>query len=424
MTRRYRNFDQLRSVVAKEAKNRPFCLAYAPGDTRLDVYWSDAVRRSGEPHDAAVNCIQALHAGRSSAYRLGIVVYRAGDYWGYMPQGMLEFVGDFKGDPGAAINATIEVNLEKCEKRTEALPQFNPAGLGPAPNVDLKVEARTGQRGSERAVHRLYMMLAFALVQSRVGKGDEGHNIGTVLVAPDGLLLGWGLNTVSKNYTFHAELNAIQQFYHRTNQPLPEGCRIYTTLKPCRMCAGMIRDAADKPETLRVFFAQDDQSTGKTALDGLPGVQRLLGEGGSACFQRVSFVISQAKALRLERLRVQSDAATRLAMGWQDSVYKYNQRTAYLKRHETPLDVFKSASGRLLEKIDKYTSDLQFGNPVVRRVLEHIYPFVQQMGIMAAGPAPAFGAQLALVAEDFFNSLKPEDWDSIDKVSNEHQMNL
>jgi hypothetical protein len=204
MTRRYRNFDQLRSVVAKEAKNRPFCLAYAPGDTRLDVYWSDAVRRSGEPHDAAVNCIQALHAGRSSAYRLGIVVYRAGDYWGYMPQGMLEFVGDFKGDPGAAINATIEVNLEKCEKRTEALPQFNPAGLGPAPNVDLKVEARTGQRGSERAVHRL----------------------------------------------------------------------------------------------------------------------------------------------------------------------------------------------------------------------------VQQMGIMAAGPAPAFGAQLALVAEDFFNSLKPEDWDSIDKVSNERQMNL
>jgi len=238
MKRRFRDFDQLLSVVAKEAKNRPFCLAYAPGATHLDVYWSDAVRRSGEPHEAAVNCIQALHTGRAAAYPRGIVVYRADKYRGYMPQGMLEFVGAFKGDPRTPINAAIEVNLEKCENRTDALPQFNPAGLGPAPNVDLKVEARTGQRGSERAVHRLYMMLAFALVQSRIGKMDEGHNIGTVLVAPDGFLLGWGLNTVSKNYTFHAELNAIQEFYHRTNQPLPEGCRIYTTLKPCRMLRG------------------------------------------------------------------------------------------------------------------------------------------------------------------------------------------
>jgi len=186
----------------------------------------------------------------------------------------------------------------------------------------------------------------------------------------------------------------------------------------------MIRDAADKPETLRVFFAQDDQSTGNTALDDLQGVQRLLGEGGSACFHGVSFFISQAKALRLERLSVESDAATRLARGWQDSVYKYNQRTAYLKRHETPLDVFQSASSRLLEKIEKYGSDLQFGNPVVRRVLEHIYPFVRQMGIMHAGPAPAFGGQLALVAEDFFNTFTQEDWDSIDKIRSESQMNL
>ena len=37
MKRRFRDFDQLLSVVAKEAKNRPFCLAYAPGATHLDV---------------------------------------------------------------------------------------------------------------------------------------------------------------------------------------------------------------------------------------------------------------------------------------------------------------------------------------------------------------------------------------------------
>jgi hypothetical protein len=83
-----------------------------------------------------------------------------------------------------------------------------------------------------------------------------------------------------------------------------------------------------------------------------------------------------------------------------------------------------TALGTAFEKIVKYESDLQFGNPMVRRVLEHIYPFVRQMGIMDAGPAPAFGGQLALVAEDFFNSFTQEDWDSIDKVPSERHMNL
>jgi hypothetical protein len=38
---------------------------------------------------------------------------------------------------------------------------------------------------------------------------------------------------------------------------------------------------------------------------------------------------------------------------------------------------------------------------------------------MAAGPAPAFGSQSALVANDVLNDLMQEDWDSIDKAVNE-----
>jgi len=419
MPRRFRDFDQLLSAVKKEANNRPLCLAFAPGATQLDVYWSDAVRQTGEPHDAAVNCIQALHVGRNYKWERGIVLFHTDGYsGGKMAQKMLEFVGSFPREVSRkTINATFEVTLIQCAKRTEALPQFDPAGLGPAPNVDLAWEAKPGR---ERAVHRLYMMLAFALVQSGVGNSGEGHNIGAVLVAPDGALLGWGLNTARKNYTFHAELNAIQDFYHRTNQPLPEGCRMYTTLKPCQMCAGMIRDAARRPETLRVFFAQDDQSTGSTALDELQGVQRLLGRE-SDIFSEVPFVISKAKALRLERLRAESDAANRLATGWRDS--RLAHRTAYLTT-PTALDVFKSASARLIDKIDQYQGHLQLGNPAVRKVLDHIRPFVQQMGIMAAGPAPAFGSQSALVANDVLNDLMQEDWDSIDKAVNESQMHL
>jgi hypothetical protein len=96
MPRRFRDFDQLLSAVKKEANNRPLCLAFAPGATQLDVCWSDAVRQTGEPHDAAVNCIQALHVGRNYKWERGIVLFHTDGYsGGKMAQKMLEFVGSF-----------------------------------------------------------------------------------------------------------------------------------------------------------------------------------------------------------------------------------------------------------------------------------------------------------------------------------------
>jgi|GEM_PF-671199 len=74
-------------------------------------------------------------------------------------------------------------------------------------------------------------------------------------------LLEVGLNVQSKNKSIHAEVNLIQRYYQRTQHPLPRRCKILTTLKPCRMCAGMIWQCAQDPLSLQIFYAKDDPGT-------------------------------------------------------------------------------------------------------------------------------------------------------------------
>jgi tRNA(Arg) A34 adenosine deaminase TadA len=93
--------------------------------------------------------------------------------------------------------------------------------------------------------------------------------ISALLVDGEGALLGWATNTGSRNATSHAEINLVEHWLAEARRPLPPGCRIYSTLKPCKMCAGLIWDAADDPLSLRVFYAEDDprRSARETVLD-------------------------------------------------------------------------------------------------------------------------------------------------------------
>jgi tRNA(Arg) A34 adenosine deaminase TadA len=90
--------------------------------------------------------------------------------------------------------------------------------------------------------------------------------IAALLVSRENTLLGADINTNAKNRTLHAEMNLIS---HLTDQKIPAGARLFTTLKPCRMCAGMIHDSASDLASLRVIFAEDDPGTHgrNTALD-------------------------------------------------------------------------------------------------------------------------------------------------------------
>jgi tRNA(Arg) A34 adenosine deaminase TadA len=93
--------------------------------------------------------------------------------------------------------------------------------------------------------------------------------ITALLVSVENALLGAAINTNAKNRTLHAEMNLIANL---PDQKIPPGARLFTTLKPCKMCAGMIHDSAADLASLRVIFAEDDPGTHgrNTALDRCP----------------------------------------------------------------------------------------------------------------------------------------------------------
>lgn len=96
--------------------------------------------------------------------------------------------------------------------------------------------------------------------------------VAALLVSRENQLLAAAINTNSSIRTQHAEMNLLRDYHERTGGPPPLGSTILTTLKPCKMCAGMICDFSNKnyPDSIpRVIFYQDDPgpNAAMTALD-------------------------------------------------------------------------------------------------------------------------------------------------------------
>jgi tRNA(Arg) A34 adenosine deaminase TadA len=117
-----------------------------------------------------------------------------------------------------------------------------------------------------------WMALAKDLVRLVTQSGPQGPRyesdrpIAALLVSSENEFLSAAINTNSKNRTLHAEMNLIASL---KDQRIPEGARLFTTLKPCKMCAGMIHDSAQDLASLKILYAEDDPGTHgrNTALD-------------------------------------------------------------------------------------------------------------------------------------------------------------
>lgn len=100
---------------------------------------------------------------------------------------------------------------------------------------------------------------------------DYDRSIAALLIGPDKKLLGYGVNSNSKNKTLHAEVNLIQRFFADSNSKIPAGSVLYSTHKPCKMCAGMIHDWSEAPQDMRVLYGieEEGQLSRNTILDQL-----------------------------------------------------------------------------------------------------------------------------------------------------------
>ncbi|MBV6753295.1 hypothetical protein KV580_23495 [Pseudomonas chlororaphis] len=94
---------------------------------------------------------------------------------------------------------------------------------------------------------RLWMKIAYALAGATLphnrgaGRLSSGHNVAAVMVSNTDVILGWGVNINGLNGCFHAETSMVLAYLIKSNtSKLPEGVRIFSTLAPCHMCAGLI----------------------------------------------------------------------------------------------------------------------------------------------------------------------------------------
>ena len=264
--------------------------------------------------------------------------------------------------------------------------------LRDAAPLDLTRDDGDADTGYQK-VHRVYMLAAFSLLKAH-GESDaaDGKFVAALLVARDGRILAWGLNTNKRNPTHHAEVNMLQAYHAghggQAYAGLPPGARIYTTLKCCKMCAAMIRHCAGEPANLRVYYGVPDpgQDDNTSALQGPAPIERRLitTPGGIA---GVEFVWSKRRhaadgqgtdySARLERRMAaeKGDAASKGAQIAQAmEQYSAHEELArkYHKYHRAPT----AAVGA---NFAKHESAVR--NPHTRDAVRYAVAFLASLGI-------------------------------------------
>ncbi len=125
-------------------------------------------------------------------------------------------------------------------------------------------------------LQKLYMLTAFSLAAK---KAQDRGRVAALIVTSGGEILSYGVKS-SDNSILHAEVTAIQSLF--VNNPAraaalsSEETYLFTTLKPCGMCAAMIK--ACGAGKIHVVFGQDDFGEGaaNTCLDANPGMHHKL----------------------------------------------------------------------------------------------------------------------------------------------------
>ena len=131
------------------------------------------------------------------------------------------------------------------------------------PNVDITQRIPPADLSAPHTgvhnVHRLYLSAAFRLLFGEsLGKNT---GVGALIVSPLGEILAWGKKN-SDHPLLHAETSALLMY----GQKLPRGARIYSTLKPCKMCRAAIEHFSTDDDFL-AYYGQNDPTNAATGGD-------------------------------------------------------------------------------------------------------------------------------------------------------------
>lgn len=178
-----------------------------------------------------------------------------------MCQGMVKIVAKRLQGGVSAVNHNHAVTLEKVIVGDEGV--FAPIGLLSAENQMPLEKIKALEQPSKLAwIQKIAGLNARGEVLH-----DYDRDIACLLVDKAGEILSFGLNSNSKNKTLHAEVNMVQRYFRDTGVKIPVGAKLYTTRKPCKMCAAMIHDWCENPAMLEIHYLEEDKSSQHTVLD-------------------------------------------------------------------------------------------------------------------------------------------------------------
>lgn len=177
-----------------------------------------------------------------------------------MCRGMLKVVAKRATENILPVDHGLTVNLSFCEVGESHEPLVRVRHLSIENQEPLSVVQKWCQTQSLQNPEE-YLELAARLAR-RVPRGDVLHDydrdIAAYLVNRSGEILSFGVNSNSKNKTLHAEVNLLQRLFLETGSKIPRGATLYSTHKPCKMCAGMIFHWSEDPESIQVYYGQEE----------------------------------------------------------------------------------------------------------------------------------------------------------------------
>ena len=104
------------------------------------------------------------------------------------------------------------------------------------------VAAWTGRAKAAPVEHRDFIAAAFKMKDEAVRSGDQSYG---AVVVKDGRIIGFGPSRVvlKKDWTAHAEREAMREAQARLGRTDLAGCLLYSTSRPCAACERAAADA-------------------------------------------------------------------------------------------------------------------------------------------------------------------------------------
>lgn len=165
--------------------------------------------------------------------------------------------------------------IKVCAKRHSIVQDFATAQLTAKKIIDIGRDIQmdesamravdmVGEPLSQLDAENLVLNLSRAEGARHLGhkRHEMPRNVAAAMVSGSGRLIAAAVNTNVRFQMRHAEVNLIVAMLRQSHFRIPPGTAIYTSLKPCRMCAALILDSfakrSEDPSTLRVFSLEDD----------------------------------------------------------------------------------------------------------------------------------------------------------------------